>query len=77
MLHKADGTNFDGGRSEIWENCFGIRMMSYAYPTRGGGGVAHKIDCNFTMLGVMLKIKIDAYEISYFLRLFSRSGGRT
>ena len=32
---------------------FGVRMMSNPPQTRGG--MAHKIDCNFTMLGAMLK----------------------
>ena len=32
---------------------FGIRMMSNPPQTRGG--VAHKMDRNFTMLGAMLK----------------------
>ena len=44
----------------------GIRAMSYEFLRRGG--VAHKMDSNFSMLGAMLK-KIDhwnAYEISYF-----------
>ena len=47
--------------------------MSYEFLRRGG--VAHKMDSNFSMLGAMLII-IDhwnAYEISYFLRLLVKS----
>ena len=40
-------------------------------PSQTHGGMAHKMDCNFTMLGayVEINLKIDhwnAYEISYF-----------
>ena len=40
---------------EATELNFGIRMMSN--PPSTHGGVAHKMDCNFTMLGAMLKVK--------------------
>ena len=37
--------------------------MSYEFSRRGG--VAHKMDSNFSMLGAMLD-HWNAYEISYF-----------
>ena len=39
--------------TELNLDFFGIRIMRNPPQTRGG--VAHKMDCNFTMLGTMLK----------------------
>ena len=82
MLHKANSFNFDTGISEIWENennfrcprvkIKTIRFIWYTCDESRDVKSLGRAKQNYYVGGYI--DHWNAYEISYFLKLFSRSG---